>query len=188
MSSYHYLAAQLPSITACSSGLPMSFEEFKELASRFLTEKDLTVLANLSLEPPRENFKTGSKFLDSWYIFERALRLYLQQLRAIALKWDAPISFEERESVSSEFSAAKIAQAAAAIKDPLEAEIFLDNARFDAADVVKGGEIFSSDGIFSYAIKLLLCERNKKFGMESGREEYSAIYSKILEEPEAAAN
>ena len=58
----------------------------------------------------------------------------------------------------------------------------MDNARFQAADTVRGAETFSSDGIFAYAVKLLLRERASKFEMEKGKEEYSSIYNTILDE------
>ena len=58
----------------------------------------------------------------------------------------------------------------------------MDNARFQAADTVRGAENFSSDGIFAYAVKLLLRERASRFEMEKGKEEYSSIYNSILDE------
>lgn len=68
----------------------------------------------------------------------------------------------------------------------MDAEIYLDKMRFEAADTVKGENAFSSDGVFSYAVKLLLRERAAQFDMEKGREEYSHIYTGILESEAAA--
>ncbi|AGT43999.1 DUF2764 family protein [Treponema pedis] len=181
MASYYYLTAQLPSIQA-SSQAPMSFKAFKELALRFLTEKDAAILNKLSLEPPRSEEKTGSAFLDNWYGFERSLRLALEQARALKLKWESSISYEERLTLSGAFSPMQSARAAVAMQNPLEAENFLDNVRFQAADTVRGSDGFSSDAVFSYAIKLLLRERASKFDMERGREEYSHLYHEILGE------
>lgn len=181
MASYYYLMAQLPAIYESSQPY-ISFKSFKELASRFLTEKDAAVLRKLSLEPPRSEEKTGSAFLDSWYGFERSLRLALEQQRSSKLKWETPISYTERITLTEAFSVIQIARIAIAMNNPLEAEVFLDNARFQAADTIKGNEAFSSDAVFSYAIKLLLRERAAHFNMERGREEYTHIYNEILAE------
>ncbi|UTC68265.1 MULTISPECIES: DUF2764 domain-containing protein [unclassified Treponema] len=181
MASYYYLTAQLPSIFP-NIQPPMSFKAFKELALRSLSKKDAQILETLSLEPPREEESTGSAYLDKWYEFERSLRLALEQVRSAKLKWEVPVSYDERILLSSAFTPVQIARAAAAIQNPLEAETFLDNARFQAADTVRGSEVFSSDGVFSYAVKLLLRERASKFETEKGREEYSSIYNSILDE------
>ncbi|UTC82317.1 DUF2764 domain-containing protein [Treponema denticola] len=181
MASYYYLTAQLPSIFP-NLQPPMSFKAFKELALRSLSKKDAQILENLSLEPPREEKSTGSAYLDKWYEFERSLRIALEQVRSAKLKWEAPISYDERVLLSSAFTPVQIARTAASIQNPLEAETFLDNARFQAADTVRGSENFSSDGIFAYAVKLLLRERASKFEMEKGKEEYSSIYNTILDE------
>lgn len=184
MASYYYLMAQLPTINE-SSQPHIRFKSFKELALRFLTEKDAAILCKLSLEPPRSEEKTGSTFLDSWYGFERSLRLALEQQRSLKLKWESRISYTERLTLAEAFSIMQIARTAIAMKNPLEAEVFLDNARFQAADTVKSADIFSSDSVFSYAIKLLLRERAAQFNMERGREEYAHVYNEILAEKQA---
>lgn len=184
MASYYYLMAQLPTMNE-SSQPNISFKSFKELALRFLTEKDAAILRTLSLEPPRSEEKTGSIFLDGWYRFERSLRLALEQQRSSKLKWESPISYTERLMLAEAFLPVQIARTAIAMKNPLEAEVFLDSARFQAADTVKGADVFSSDSVFSYAIKLLLRERASQFNMQRGREEYAHIYNEILAEKQA---
>ena len=52
MSQYYYLMAQLPSIDfGCMP--PCKYEEFKELAGRFVSKKDGEILSSLSVEPTR---------------------------------------------------------------------------------------------------------------------------------------
>lgn len=183
MASYYYLIAQLPTILP-NSEPPISFNEFKLLALRYLNKKDAGILEKLSLEPPRQLVKTGSSFLDTWYEFERALRLALEEARAAKLNWTRPSSYEERLLLSSAFSPVQIARTALSIQNPLEAEAFLDRARFAASEIKKETTPFSSDEVFSYAIKLLLRERSAKFKVTQGREEYSNIYNSILKEKE----
>ena len=181
MANYYYLMAQLPTISFGSKPA-FNYEEFEELAFRYINKKDRDLLKSLSLEPTRNDKKTSSQVLNKWYEFERSLRIALEQVRSAKLKWDAPISYDERVLLSSAFTPVQIARTAASIQNPLEAETFLDNARFQAADTVRGAENFSSDGIFAYAVKLLLRERASRFEMEKGKEEYSSIYNTILDE------
>ena len=53
---YYYLVSQLPNIstTESKSNLPITSDQFKELASRFLKEEEIKVLNNLSLVPEKE--------------------------------------------------------------------------------------------------------------------------------------
>ncbi len=179
---YYYLMSQLPAISSTTQQVPMKFDDFKELALRFLSKKDAKVLEQLSLEPPREDKSTGSKFLDKWYDYERALRLSLEQVRSAKLNRTSSVSAEERSILNRNADSAQVAKNAFAMENPLEAEIFLDNARFLKADTVMPSKGFSSDAVFAYGIKLMLKERAFKFQMEKGREAYSENYNKILEE------
>ena len=65
MASQYYLMSQLPAIDSNDSkALPITEQYFRDLCSRFLDPKSLQILENLSLEPPRDETKTGSVFLD----------------------------------------------------------------------------------------------------------------------------
>ena len=61
---YYYLVSQLPNIstTESKSNLPITSEQFKELASRFLKEDEIKILENLSLVPSKELPSTKSAF------------------------------------------------------------------------------------------------------------------------------
>ncbi len=184
MAKYYYLMAQLPSI---SFGMkpPFKYEEFKELASRYINKKDAEILSTLSLEPIRDGGKVSSYFLNKWYEFERAMRLALRELRAGKLKWDGiDISYDERAKVLSSYYAKSIASQAFAMDDPLQAELFLDRKRFEFINGIKSGDNFSSDSLFSYAIMLLLLIREESFSKDKGIEEYKKLYSQILDKAE----
>lgn len=178
---YYYLMSQLPSISATTQQVPMNFSEFKELALRFLSKKDAKVLEQLSLEPPREDKTTGSKFLDKWYDYERALRLSLELVRAAKMNRPSSVSAEERSILNRNADSAQIAKNAFGMENPLDAEILLDTARFQKADTVAPSKGFSSDAVFAYGLKLLLRERSTKFQMEKGREAYAETYNTILD-------
>lgn len=85
---YYYLVSQLPNISSAESktNLPLTSEEFRELACRFISEDEKVIVNALSLVPSKELNSTGSAFLDTWYEKERNLRLALAQIRAQKMK------------------------------------------------------------------------------------------------------
>lgn len=180
MAQYYYLMAQLPSI-GFGSKPPFKYEEFREIASRYINKKDREILKTLSLEPSRVGEKVSSRFLRKWYDFETSLRLALRELRAGKLKWEGvEISYEEHNKVLSSYYAKNVANQVFSIDDPLQAELFLDKKRFEFLDSIKTQDAFSSDSLFLYAIMLLILIREEGFSKEEGVKEYKGLYSDIL--------
>ena len=179
MASYYYLMAQLPSIMPHTDP-PLSYAQFKELALRFLTEKDAAVLETLTLVPPREAVHTTSTVVNEWYAFEQELRFALEQMRASKLKREERIS--PAETPASAFDIGAIVRGVSNIDDPLAVERYLLNARLAAADQLRKLHFYDSEAVFGYGIVLLLSERASKFKMETGRTEYHSIYTQILGE------
>ena len=191
---YYYLGAQLPYLVYGQKP-PMSSASFKALASEQMSSKDAALLDFCTLDPdPALNpagsspasgtayaelaSRTPSAFINSWKEWERALRLNLARNRAIKLKRED--AFEAPGFPSDAVSAAKNA---AALESPLEAEIFLDRARWDAIEDFQGLNTFSENAMYAYLLKLLLMERRKAFDIEEGYTEYERLYAAILGEP-----
>lgn len=181
MSSYYYLMAQLPGIVP---GVPLAitYERFKETASRFLSERDLVILRGLSLSPGRQEGGTGSALVDGWNRKERALRVTLERLRAERLGRAARNTPEDEEIAGSFAGIRETATAAIGLANPLEAERVLDKFRAETVTALASGHYFDSDAVFGYGIALLLRERGDKFEAEAGRESYTSIYNRILGE------
>ena len=174
---YYYLVSQLPNISfsESKSALPISGEQFRELASRFITEKQKKVLEGLSLVPPMESVHTGSKFLDVWYEKERNLRCALAQIRAQKMKKDSiPLPAGCTADIIS------AARTAVGMDSPLSAEMFLYEYRLRLLDDLRPMNAFSIDAVYAYGLKLLLVERMKKFEVENGKTSYHKIYDTIL--------
>jgi hypothetical protein len=119
----------------------------------------------------------SSEFINRWREWERALRLHLaklrgQQLRREAAVADPPDMFQDAQAA---------AKAAFALESPLEAEIYLDKARWDAIEDLQGIAYFHRDNIFAYLLKLLLLERRASFKTEEGLMEYQSLYASIME-------
>lgn len=180
MTNYYYAMAQLPAIV--NGTMPaLSYRKFLSLMEGVVGKRDYKLLQNLSLTPCIDNKKTGVAFLDRWGEYERSLRLALAKVRAEKLNWSLTREQQERFNGDEALDSKKIAREAIAIDDPMQAESFLTKARVGAAQALRGGNGFNRDALFSYAISLLLLERQYGFNVETGQTEYKAIYDKILE-------
>ena len=174
---YYYLVSQLPNISTAESksALPLTSTSFREIAGRFITDKEKSILNGLSLVPPMELKATGSRFLDIWYEKERNLRCALAQIRAQKLKKD---SFPLPAGCTADIISA--ARTAVGMDSPLSAEQFLYDYRLRLLDDLRPLDAFSIDAVYAYGIRLMLVERMRKFEVENGQTSYHKIYDTIL--------
>lgn len=181
----YYLVAQLPSFVVSDDRTPLPITEahFTELCSRFLAKDEQRILEGLSLEPPRDEARTGSKLVDAWYEHERSLRVALAQIRALNMKkkFDAG-------GLSLSPDAVQAARTAAGMDSPLAAEQFLNQYRVRVIDGITPLDGFSVDAVFAYGIRLKLAARMKKFSAETGMASYHKIYDRILAAGTAGAS
>ena len=188
MGSYYYLAAQLPYLVY-GQDLPMSPGSFKALARDTMSSADAAVLDYCTLDPvPPEPGESGaayinppgrtqSDFINSWKEWERALRLNLARIRNQRLGRETGNLADAPEHPAAAAAAAKTAMA---LESPLDAEIFLDKARWDAIENFQGINSFSENAMYAYLLKLLLMERRMAFKTEEGFTEYKRLYAAIL--------
>ena len=177
MGNQYYLVSQLPefSVSDDHSTLPITYEYYYDLCSRFLSKKDMKILEELSLEPSLEGKSTGSKFVDSWNLKEKSLRLALAQIRALRMKKKFSAGYE---SVAPD--AVQAARTASGMDSPLAAEQYLNQYRLSVIESMRPADIFSVDAIFSYGLRLQLAVRMKKFNAANGMASYHKIYDSIL--------
>ena len=174
------MVAQLPAISVnddSSQKIPLTVGYFKDLCSRFMSEKSAKLAEKLTLEPPVEAVSTGSVFLDEWYEKERCLRLALAQIRALKMKKDV----KELPS-TSDGESIQAARTATGMDSPLAAEQYLNQYRLGVLDRIAPMDNFSADAVYSYGLKLMLAERMKKFNKDEGLASYHKIYDEILGE------
>ena len=169
----------------------MSSAAFGELAREHLSASDTAVLELCTLEPEKAApgeaggaydvpvSQTSSEFVNKWKEWERVLRLNLAKNRAQKLKREGGFPADVPQDP---FDAAGAARAAVAFESPLEAEIFLDRARWDIIESLQGLNIFCETAIYAYMLKLLLMERRAAFNIEEGFTEYKGLYAAILGE------
>jgi hypothetical protein len=171
---YYYLGAQLPYLVYGQKP-PMSSSAFKELAKGLMSSSDAEVLDYL-VPDNLSGTKPNSKFLKSWMEWEEVLRLNLARGRSQKLKREGA----GMDAPAYPADAAGAAKIALSMDTPLEAEIFLDNARWNAIESFQGIDVFSSNAMFAYLLKLLLMERRAAFKTDEGYNEYKGLYAAIL--------
>ncbi|MGL4982160.1 MAG: DUF2764 family protein [Treponemataceae bacterium] len=155
----------------------MTYDAFFELCSRFLGEHDLNALQRLTLEPPLYDVKTGSALLDSWYTWERTLRVAVAMVRAQKMKKE----FSDA-SISVTQDIHQIARTACGFDSPLEAEQYLNEERLKTLDLLSPIDGFCIDAIFAYGLKLQMACRIIQFNEQRGMDSYRTIYDQILGE------
>jgi hypothetical protein len=154
----------------------MSSKAFKTLAADLLNDSDAKFMQYLSFENVFSKDACKCAFINDWRNWECALKLNLAKERALKLKREVQIEppFFPQE-------AAVAASKAVDEKSPLDGEILLDKARWNAIDAIAGGDSFSVNNIYAYYLKLLLLERRQAFNAEKGYTEYKTLYASILE-------
>lgn len=186
MAAYYYLIAQLPALNY-NAPAPITSAAFLDLCKTKLSASDIPLLDVCSLDPDGRKLDgpayaenppaTEAAFIDGWRSWERALRLNLARYRKERLKREGG-AVDAPEYPADAVAAAK---AAIALESPLEAEIFLGEARWNAIEALQGLSYFNENTIYAYLLKLLLLERKALFKAEEGFAEYKALYTAVLE-------
>jgi hypothetical protein len=170
---------------------PMSTTAFRALCESMLSKGDFQLLSNLGIDPDPEKAsdsggisysenipKTNCKFINQWHDWERALRLSLAKQRAQKISFttttiDPPFFPVEAGQTATKALANDIS--------PLDGEMIIDKARWNAIENFAGNDYFSRDNVFAYYLKLLLLERRQTFNVDKGFQEYKALYASIIE-------
>ena len=141
---------------------------------------DFCTLQPVVMAHENSETKVPSEFVKTWYKWEEVLRLNLARNRSQKLKRENADqkSYDAPEYPSDAVAAAKTALT---MDSPLDAEFFLDKARWNAIETFQGINYFSENTIYAYLLKLQLMERRQAFNMEEGFAEYKTLYASILE-------
>jgi hypothetical protein len=178
VSAYYYLIPQLPSLSY-NAPLPMTSQAFIDLCKKELSSSDapLLDLCTLDSDAQEGDPASSSAFIDAWRVWDRTLRLNLARNRSLKLKRDGGAI----EPPAYPADAAAVAKAAFGIESPLEAELFLDQARWNAIESLQGLSYFGENAVYAYLLKLRLLERKALFKAEEGFAEYKRLYAAILD-------
>lgn len=173
----YYLISQLPSLDGLgdNSPVPITEERFLELCEGSLKKKTMRELNNIKLVPLTDSSESYSSLIESFNEGERNLRFALAKVRAD--KMNKHFDLQNRQLPAELY---KIANTAAEIKNPLEAERFLLEYRLGYLETIRPMDNFSEDYIFYYGLKLKLILRLRQFDAEAGKAAYKNIYDSIL--------
>ncbi|MCM8819960.1 MAG: DUF2764 domain-containing protein [Candidatus Omnitrophica bacterium] len=134
---------------------PYSFEEFIDYCARFLSEEQLEILKNISLEI---NFKEQSNsLLKKWQDFNIALKNALLEFRAQKLQ-KSPTEYIKETSYSY-FELKKDVYFAFKAIAPEEQEKILDKLRWQFLEEEEKKHIFVLESLIIYGLKLLILLR-----------------------------
>ncbi|MDR1574930.1 MAG: DUF2764 domain-containing protein [Treponema sp.] len=190
MGSYYYLASQLPYLIY-GQAPPMSSAAFRDLAKPLLSGHDSALLDLVNLDPQPQKAgdespsyadavpASGSDFIDRWREWERSLRLNVARHRSIKTKREGAAPVEP--PIYPADAAAAAVKAVVATESPLEAEILIDKARWNAIEYLQGIDYFDRSAIYAYLLKLMILERRASFKTEEGFAEYKSLYASILD-------
>jgi len=168
--------AQLPCLVY-EQRPPISSAEFRALARSQLSKSDAVLLDSVSINSLGSK-ATGCSFIDKWYKWERELRLNVAKHRSIKLK-QTNAQIPEPSDYHMEIAAT--ASKAVDEYSPLEGEIIIDKARWNAIENLAGSNYFHRSNVYAYMLKLLLIERRQAFNVEKGFAEYKSLYASIVE-------
>jgi len=180
--------AQLPFLTY-EQKPHISSDAFKSLAQSLMDKEDVRLMEYLSLDPAPQSTgevpsyteaspSTGCDFIDGWREWERTLRLNLAKYRAIQTKRENTSALEPPFMPADAVAAAT--KAVTGDSSPLDAEILIDKARWNAIDTLAGNDYFSRNSVYAYFLKLLLIERRQAFNTDKGFSEYKSLYAEII--------
>ena len=196
MAEYYYLMAQLPYLMYDQKP-PMSSNEFKELALKLLNKKDASFMKYLFLghdtlpsdekkseddtkpETPPAIKETGCNFIDNWRKWENTFRLNLARYRSLKIYHNNSDTEDPPVIPADAYNTATIAVTQEG--SPLDGEILIDKARWNAIDSLTGNDFFHHYNVYAYYLKLLLLERRQLFDVEKGFSEYKSLYAQIIE-------
>lgn len=155
ISQLYSLISSLPALKM-SETPSISSQDFLENASAFMTDKDLAVLAEVSLLPVEDKTFSANSFSGKFQAWEKALRHSILRLRTAKRK--EMLSGVQRETVF-DCDADATAVRAYSAADPLERERILDAARWEKASELILLHQFDLDVLCAYYLQLQLAEK-----------------------------
>ena len=149
MSDYIFLLSSLPT-PIWGEPAPISLEKFEETCRDHLTAEEFDALSRTRLDPPFDDIPHGlpAKFA-AW---DTCLRNAL--VPTLAEGRDVSAMLRPETDCFSEIPA--IAAAVVGAATVLEAEKWLDTARWEAVGFFTGCDVFTFDAVCAYKLKLLL--------------------------------
>ncbi len=157
MSAYYtYLISSLPLLNF-SHAAPFSLEDFFSKCQGLISGRDFKALERSCFKEAYLLDSGNADNLSRWARFEIALRNELARARARRKKIDAQIFVHLLDAPETDIT--HLATMAYRSSVPLEAELILDQARWDFLETLSFGHYFDFDFLLSYVLKLKILIR-----------------------------
>jgi hypothetical protein len=175
VASYEFLLSSLPALLY-KNPAPFSQSDFFDRVVVSLTESELQELKSTTLFPDVEA-SSGLEVIRRWYDWEKSLSAILAKSRAAinGMNSCVPVSFAAEHS-----ELAETVKRVLALDNPLTAEEFLDEERFNFLDTLTGSHYFDKSALFLYKLKLDLVLRRTGRVEEAGKTAFTAVYNEVL--------
>ncbi len=174
MKNYYYTVAALETIKL-GEKIPISEEYFLQFAQDTIDAKDFQILlkSRWGLTEP-----TGLSFTDRILSWEKELRLELAKARFSKLPFDAPPSLP---AADGSYCLLEQVRTVMALDSPLDAELYLDQLRWEFLEEMGSGHYFDLAALVVYYLKLQLVLRQEKFQEERGRDSFEQEYAAVAD-------
>lgn len=171
MPSRNYFLSSLPMLRF-KDHAPITWERFLAEAKGNISESDYRLLGCIERDEDG-----GNAFLKDWKAMNAKLdfAINLQRKRNLGRAENSGVVF-------GEFETDKAATAAMNAKNPLEAELFLMQFRYDYLENAKGYEPFSENAFLAYALQLRILLRKDLFTAKAGNAEFERLFGIIQKE------
>ncbi|HDP16286.1 MAG TPA: DUF2764 family protein [Candidatus Omnitrophica bacterium] len=164
MTQYYYLIASLP-VLEFAAKAPFSYEEFLSRCDGQLSPEDREAV-DRAVTMLRHDAAEKYRAVAEWDAFETSLKNEIARVRAEKYSKD-PFKYIRGEHYYDPFTAG-LAQWAVNQDSPMEAELFLDRARWEKLEEIKNGHYFDIDYLIAYAIQLRILIRWGRINSEGG--------------------
>jgi hypothetical protein len=161
---YYYLIASLPMLEWGAKPL-ISHTDFLGRCREQLTKDDIKIIERVTLGP-FEDIEDPFPALKAWKKFDFTLRNEIARHRAVKFTKD-PLQYVRGEYYSDPFISG-FAHWAVTQDSPIEAESYLDRARWDRIEELEKGHYFDIEYLIAYALKLQILERWVRINKENG--------------------
>jgi hypothetical protein len=151
---------------------PISYSDFLSCCREQLTKNDIKIIQRVSLGP-FEDIEDSFPTLKAWKKFDFTLRNEIARHRAVKFTKD-PLQHVRGEYYPDPFISG-FAHWAVTQDSPIEAESYLDRARWDRIEELEKGHYFDIEYLIAYALKLLILERWDRINKEGTKEQLESL-------------
>ena len=174
MAQYFFLASSLPALQF-GSAAPISLDDFHARCASAMPQKEFELIQRTALLPGDISGFQDNALTVKFWTWATVLRNALMPLRANGKDYSSFL--REEKDAFSEIQA--LVSSVGSAPNPLEAEKFLDSARWECIERILGPESFSFNALCAYKLQLLLLEKYNNRTLERGEQNLDSILHKL---------